>query len=111
MKKQRYLLHHGKPGYRWPALASDSGAENPGSGNYYGGSNPEVQMGTLLALKPDFDISSLRTEPARILAKAMQDYGAYIVDNTAWDVYAIETEEGPQGSVANEVLNNYGISF
>ena len=41
----------------------------------------------------------------------MQDYGAYIVDNTAWDVYAIETEEGPQGSVANEVLNNYGISF
>jgi hypothetical protein len=101
----------GKPGYRWPAVKSDSGAGDSGSGNYYGGSNPEVQMGTLLALKPEFDISSLRTEPARILAKAMQDYGAYIVDNTAWDVYAIETEEGPQGSVANEVQKNYGISY
>jgi uncharacterized protein YjdB len=101
----------GKSGYRWPAVKCDSGAGDSGSGNYYGGSNPEVQMGTLLALKPDFNISSLRTEPAKILAKAMQDYGAYIVDNTAWDVYAIETEEGPQGSVANQVLSNYGISY
>lgn len=70
----------------------------------YGGSNPAVRMGSLLALKPDFDVESLRTAPGRILARAFVEYGAYVVDDTAWDVYAIPTAhevvERPDGSFA-----------
>ena len=69
----------------------------------YGGSNPAVRMGSLLALKPDFDLKSLNTEPGRILAKAFIEYGAYIVDDTARDVYAIPT--------AHEVVQQTDGSF
>lgn len=69
----------------------------------YGGSNPAVRMGSLLALKPDFDLDSLVTEPGRILAKAFIEYGAYIVDDTARDVYAIPT--------AHEVVEQADGSF
>lgn len=101
----------GKVGYRWPATKCDSNADDPTSRNYYGGTNPEIQMGTLLALLPSFDIESLRTEPAKIIARAFRDYGAYVVDNTAWDVYAIEIEHNPTSSIVEEVLADYGISF
>ena len=39
----------------------------------------ELVMGSLLALKPDFDIAALSTEPAQILAQALKDYGGYVV--------------------------------
>jgi len=69
----------------------------------YGGSNPAVRMGSLLALKPNFNLDSLKTEPGRILAQAFIEYGAYIVDDTAHDVYAIPT--------ANEVVEQTNGSF
>jgi hypothetical protein len=97
----------GKSGFRWPALAADSGACQGG----YGGSNPELQMGSLLALKPDFDIQTLRTEPARILARAFQDYGAYIVDDAGWDVYAVITEYGPAGRVTDAFQREWGYTM
>ena len=64
------------PGYRWPAFRADGYAAG-----VYGGTNPQLEMGALLALPGDFDIDSLASEPARILATAMQDYGAYVVDD------------------------------
>lgn len=69
----------------------------------YGGSNPAVRMGSLLALKPDFDLSLLKTEPGRLLAQAFIEYGAYIVDDTARNVYAIPT--------AHEVVEQSDGSF
>lgn len=68
-------------------------------------------MGALLALPPTLDLDKLNLEtiPARILAQAFQDYGAYIVDDTAWDVYAIVTEWGPDGRVTEEFEKKWGF--
>lgn len=99
-------------GYRWPALRADGYA----AGNY--GSlrdNPveALRMGALLALPASMNLDSLgfETQPAKILAKAFQDYGAYVVDDTAWDVYAIVTEWSPEGNFADEFIKNWGFSF
>lgn len=100
-------------GYRWPAQSSDSYA----SGNYGTRRSTEVvkevRMGALLALPINMDLDSLdfETRPARILAEAFQNYGAYIVDDTAWDVYAIITEWGPDGRFINQFEEDWGFSF
>lgn len=100
----KYLLKcsYGKPYddsliYRADAYACSNSAIA------YGGSNPSVRMGSLLALKPEFDLNSLKTIPGQILAKAFIEYGAYIVDDTARDVYAIPT--------AHEVVEQSDGSF
>jgi len=95
-------------GYRWPALTADSYAERS-----YGGKVPECRMGALLALPPWMNIEEMgfETEPGLILARAFQDYGAYLVDDTAWDVYAIETEWGPAGRVVDEFKEVWGFSM
>ena len=101
-------------GCRWPALTSDGYAPS-----YYGKSgNPvkEMRMGALLALKPDLDLATLDFEtgsdgPAMILAKAYQDYGAYIVDDTYWDVVALLTEFSDKGRVLDEFERTWGFPF
>ena len=92
------------PGYRWPAPRGDGYA----SAETYGGKVPAFEIGALLALKPDFDVNGLQTEPARIIARAAQDYGVYAVDDTAWDVFALLVEEGAQGSVSDQFRDAYG---
>src|SRR2546422_4075763 len=62
-------------------------------------------MGSLLALPPSFDVNAMGLEtgePAKILAHAFQDYGAYTVDDAAWSVYAVATEYSPSGKVDDE---------
>lgn len=96
-------------GYRWPAKRADGYA----SSNYgKDRNNPvkECRMGALLALPPDvFSTLEFETEPAKILAEAFRDYGAYVVDDTAWDVYAIVTEWGPAGRVKDEFEKVWGF--
>ena len=89
----------GSGSFRWPATTADGCA--PGC---YGGSVPALRMGSLLALPPSIDVNSmgLETKPARILAHAFQDYGAYTVDDAAWSVYAVATEYSPSGKVDDE---------
>jgi hypothetical protein len=65
-------------------------------------------MGSLLALPPTFDVSSLSTEPARILATTLQKYGAYVVDSTGRSTVAFATEWGPQGRVTKEFEQSWG---
>jgi hypothetical protein len=93
-------------GFRWPAKQADGCA--PGC---YGGSNPPLRMGSLLALPPSVDIHAmgLETEPALILAQALQDYGGYTVDDTAWSVYGISTEFSPVGRVEDEFNAAWGF--
>jgi len=101
-------------GHRWPAKVADSGYNNANSGNYYGGSTPACRMGALLAIRPaDLDsLSSLmQTEPGLILLKAFTDYGAYLVDNTAWDVWAIITSIEPEGRFTDEFKKTWGFDF
>lgn len=96
----------GTPGYRWPADRADGYAATT-----YRGPNPLLEMGTLLTLPSTFDIESLKSEPARIMARALRDYGAYIVDDTAWPQYSFATEWGPAGRVNDEMIRHYGHRF
>jgi cell division protein FtsN len=92
--------------FRWPATTADACA--PGC---YGGSNPALRMGALLALAPDFNVNALETEPGRILARTLIDYGAYLVDSTAWDAYAWSTERSPDGRFIDEFRQRWGFSW
>jgi hypothetical protein len=100
-------------GYRWPAKSADSYAP----GNY--GSKRQVpavmecRMGALLALPASWNLDTLgfETEPARILAETFQKYGAYVVDDTAWDVYAIVTEWSPDGRFTEQFFEDWGFSM
>jgi protocatechuate 3,4-dioxygenase beta subunit len=80
----------------WPATRCDT--YGPTS---YGGTNPDLAMGALLALPPTLDLNSLGLDPAgMILAKAFQNYGAYIANDADRSVNNIVTELSPSGSVA-----------
>jgi hypothetical protein len=96
-------------GFRWPARTADSYAAR--TYGRQGDPVPACRMGALLALppEPDLDAIGLETEPARRLAEALRDYGAYVVDDTAWDVYALVTEWGPAGRVVDEFRDAWGF--
>ena len=70
--------------HRWPAVQED----DPVDKNRYGGSNPSLMPGALLALPPRFDLSTLETRQGRKIAWTLKNYGAYVVDETAGDYYA-----------------------
>ncbi len=93
--------------YHWPATVIDDYA-NPTT---YGGPNPNLGPGALLALSPSFNVSQLQTKPGKILAQAFIDYGAYVVDDTFWNAWALATEQGPQGRVTDEFQQLYSFSM
>ncbi len=70
------------PGRRWPARLADAYAAKE-----YKGSNPALVMGSLLAVPPNVTIESLglTTKAGKKIFQAMQDYGAYVVDDSGWD--------------------------
>ncbi len=81
------------PGFRWPAAMADSGAPNQ-----YKGSNPALVMGSLLAIPPNVTEQSLglTTKTGKKIFKAMQDYGAYVVDDSGWDYNYLCIEQSAQ---------------
>ena len=100
-------------GYWWPAIRADGYAAST-----YGTkrTNPivkECRMGALLALPAKMNIEELQLEtiPVKILARAFQSYGAYVVDDTTWDVFAIITEWSPEGRVTDEFEKAWGFPF
>ncbi len=97
-----------RPGFRWPAIHDDSCA--PGC---YGGSVPALEMGSLLAIPTTVDVSALglETTPGRMLAWTLQNYGAYVADNTAQSAFSIETADTPSGSVVNQFQQSWGFPF
>ena len=109
-KKNLYYDEHTK-GFRWPAKSADNYADKNYGKSRTKPVNKECRMGALLALPSFIDLDSLKFEtiPGRILAQAFLDYGAYIVDDTAWDVYAIVTEWGPDGRVTDEFEKKWGF--
>jgi lysophospholipase L1-like esterase len=80
-------------GYRWPAVKADSYYAGATSPYGYHGSVPAVRMGALLAVKPGEDLSWITDARVKKVAIALQDYGAYVVDDTAWDVHAFDLDE------------------
>ncbi len=111
--KKNIYYDAGTKGYRWPAKRADGYAAN----NYYKDRKSEIvkacRMGALLALpaKMKLDSMGFETTPARILAEAFKNFGAYLVDDTAWDVYAIITEWSPEGRFDEDFKKNWGFSM
>ncbi len=77
------------PGYRWPAKSADNYAENE-----YGGSDPNIVMGSLFAIPPNIHIDSigLETEAGKKLFFTLQNYGVYFTEDAAWDTWDIIIE-------------------
>jgi hypothetical protein len=92
------------PGYRWPADRSDSYASRQ-----YLGTNPRLVMGTLLALPPHLTTEDLGVQTAvgRKIFHTLQDYGAYIADDSAWDAADLCVERG----VPEEVRERHGYAM
>eukprot|EP00026_Physarum_polycephalum_P015502 Phypoly_transcript_16202.p1 GENE.Phypoly_transcript_16202~~Phypoly_transcript_16202.p1 ORF type:complete len:272 (+),score=54.71 Phypoly_transcript_16202:108-818(+) len=63
-------------------------------------------MGSLLALSTSINIDNmgLETIPGKMIAWTLQNYGGYVADNTAWNVYGLAVEQGPAGNVSREFL-------
>ncbi len=97
---------------RWPAVTSDSYAVGH-YGTANGNSNSAMKMGALLALPASTSIASLglETEPAKQLAWTLQNYGAYIVDDTYAPGFDFNAEEGPDGSKRNEFKADWGFDL
>jgi hypothetical protein len=91
----------------WPAVTVDGYANS----TLYGGTNVHLGPGALLALPRSFSVGNLSTTPGKILAQAFKDYGAYVVDDTYWNAWAIATEQGPDGKVVDEFQMLYGYSM
>lgn len=90
------FLSQAAGGYRWPASHADGYALSGGGCPAYGGGVPALRMGSLLALPPGTDLSWIGSPRARKIAQALMDYGAYVVDDTCWDVHAIDIEAGAE---------------
>ena len=106
-KKYLYYDKSTEKGYIWPADRHDSYATT--GNNAYGGSNPKLRMGTLLTIPKNITAESLgiTTAVGKKLFYALQNYGCYIVDDSAWDCYAWSAESG----VRDEVMQKYGINL
>jgi hypothetical protein len=88
-------LHWGGDGYRWPAAAADGYAAER-----YGGSNPQLKMGSLLAIPPSVTPEQLgvTTAVGLTLFAAMQDYGGYVTDDSAMDGAYLAVDEAAVGT-------------
>ncbi len=84
--------YHGEDrrGFRWPATGADGYADK----TTYGGTNRAVVMGSLLALPPQTVLPEMGTPVGRKLAAVLRDYGCYIVDDAAHDVFYLCAERG-----------------
>ena len=101
----RYLNYSTvKHGFEWPATAADACAPS-----CYTGSVSTMVQGALLAIPPSATETTLglTTAAGKKLFHALQDYGAYIVDNSDDPSYNIAVENG----VKAEFQTAFGFSF
>lgn len=101
--------------YRWPALGADGYAVGKygTNSNATNANNPNMVMGSLLAIAPTVNINNLglETGPALQLAWTLQNYGAYIVDDAWGPNFLWNTEEGYAGSKIAEFQSDWGFPF
>jgi hypothetical protein len=97
---------------RWPAETADTGAAAL-YGRASGNGHRAMRMGALLAIPRWKKIAALRleTQPGRQLAWTLQNYGAYVVDDTSAPGFALNVEEGPAGSKRAEFRADWGFDM
>eukprot|EP01045_Picozoa_sp_COSAG04_P013383 COSAG04_NODE_947_length_9223_cov_6.404757_6_plen_454_part_00 len=100
--------------FRWPALTADSYAVTKGHELVYGGRNPYLQPGTLLAV-PSAAAASIAAELKTVVGKrilhSLATFGAYLVDDAAGTYLGAygKTNINYEQGVAEEVLENFGL--
>lgn len=109
---ETYLSNDGT-GYVSPATKADSNFDVVDDANYYGGNLTTLKMGTRLAIPSSVSAASLGvTTPAALTVyRALVDYGAYIVDNTAWDAVSLQTDANAAttlNALSTEILALFG---
>ena len=112
--------------FRWPAYWGDgyavgwygTASNDPARyGVFSDNFNTAMKMGSLLAIPAtgpyatNIDSLGLETVPARQLAWTLQNYGAYIVDDTHGPAFALNTENGADGSKQDEFWNDWGLQL
>jgi hypothetical protein len=97
--------------FHWPATGCDGYFDMSGSSLEYGGTNPSLGPGSLLAIPTATTLASLglSTMPAQQLAWTLQNYGAYLVDDTAWSAVALCVENGAAGSFEAQFMSDWGF--
>ena len=72
-----------------------------------------MRMGALLAIPPSVNIANmgLTTVPGRQIAWTLQNYGAYVVDDTYGPSFALNAENGPGGNTRTQFRSDYGQDF
>lgn len=95
-------------GHRWPAATADGYAAER-----YQGTNKAMLMGSLLALRPELNAEklALKTPVGRKLFQAFQDYGAYIVDDSAHDYFYLAAERGVQEEMESKLGHKFDASW
>jgi len=94
-------------GFRFPANSADTGFET-----LYEGTVAACQMGSLLALLPDFDVDQLTTEAAKIIARTLIYYGAYVVDlRNDEESLGLSMEWGPAGRWTEDFTAEWSMAF
>ena len=99
--------------YRWPAEVCDGYWNDSSRAFVYGGKNPALRPGALLALPTSVTVESLglTSAPAQQLAWTLQNYGAYVVDDTGYSAVAICTEAGPNGNFTDQFASDWGFTI
>ncbi len=97
--------------FRWPATNCDGYFDQGALA--YGGKNSSLKPGSLVALPVATSIASLglTTGPAAQIAWTLQNYGAYLVDDTAWSATAICTEQSPAGNFTDQFKSDWGFAI
>jgi len=96
------------PCFRYPAIDCDGYHLQ-----VYNGTIEAVRPGALLALPASLNITSLglETVPGASIAWTLQNYGAYVVDDTYyWDIFVLCGEMSVKGNIVDEFLQTYGYS-
>jgi hypothetical protein len=85
---RKFLSSHNR-GFTAPAVRADGYASAD-----YGGNNQNLVMGSRLALKPDATPQKLGVSCPQLfpVVQALKRYGAYVVDDSAWDVFYLSTD-------------------
>lgn len=85
------------PGPVWPAISQDSGAV----GTYTG----SLPMGSLVAIPSSVNLNALGLSPAGLtIARALQQYGAYLVDaSSQFTLYAEPSADPLVGSARSDL--------
>jgi len=97
--------------FRWPATRCDSYGPSGGASPPYGGTNPKLTMGALLAIPASVDLTTLGLSPAGLeVAWTMQNFGAYVVNDSARSVFTIATETG-DASTLNQFQTDWSFPF